>query len=65
MDWQQFAALAVVGVTAGLFAWSRLRPRKFDFHRDSGCGCGGASGPNPSFTLSCRKGESPRITYKS
>ena len=65
MDWQQIVALGIVGITAGVFAWQHLRPRRFDFHRETGCGCGGAGGPKPSYTVRCRKGESPQVVYKS
>jgi hypothetical protein len=65
MDWQQLTALGIVGVTAGVFLWRWLKPRKLDFHRDTGCGCGDAGGPKPAFTVSGRKGESPRVAFKS
>jgi hypothetical protein len=67
MDWQQLVALAVVGVTAGLFAWNRFRPRKFRFERDTHCGCGcaaGARGPQHSVVYHTRKGERPEVIVK-
>jgi hypothetical protein len=62
MDWQQPAALAVVAATAALIAWRRLRPRRLDFHRETGCGCGSPSGPRPpSVCVTGRRGERPRV----
>jgi hypothetical protein len=65
MDWQQSVALAVVGVTSGLFIWSRFRPRRFSFERDTHCGCGrAASAPGHSVVYRARKGERPEVIVK-
>ena len=66
MDWQQIAALSIVAVTAGVFLWQRLRPRKFDFRRDTHCGCSApsGSGAQSSIVFHARKGERPRIVAK-
>lgn len=65
MDWQQGAALLIVAVTAGVFAWMRLRPRRFEFKRDTACGCGGSvPGPKTSITFKARKGQRPQVFVK-
>ncbi|MBM3877174.1 MAG: hypothetical protein FJ386_10685 [Verrucomicrobia bacterium] len=65
MDWQQPAALCIVALTAGVFAWRHVRPRRFDFHRDTGCGCAGGRGPKPAISVRGRKGEAPQVHFKS
>jgi hypothetical protein len=66
MDWQQIAALGIVGVTALIFVSAQFRPRKFNFQRDTHCGCGSGSGsiPKSSIVFHARKGERPRVTLK-
>jgi hypothetical protein len=66
MDWQQTAALSVVGLTAGIFVWSRLRPRKFNFQRDTHCGCSSPAqtAPQNSIVFHARRGERPQILVK-
>jgi hypothetical protein len=66
MDWQQIIALVIVGLTAGIFLWSRFRPRKFSLERDTHCGCGKGSqdAPKSSIVFRARKGEKPQITVK-
>jgi hypothetical protein len=66
MDWQQFAALGVVAVTAGLFLRAKLRPHKFSFVRDTHCGCSapGAAGDKTSILFSARKGRRSRIIMR-
>lgn len=63
MDWQQLAALALVGLTAGILLWRWFRPRRFDFHRATGCGCSTAN--PPGLIVEGRRGESPRVILKS
>ncbi len=66
MNLQQLAALAVVGLTAAIFLWSRLR------RRNAGAGCGGHCGcamtnsepPRESIIFHARKGERPEILVK-
>jgi hypothetical protein len=67
MDWQQVASLSLVGVTAAMFLWAKLRPRKFSFQRNTHCGCSsvGQSAPGASIVFHARKGERPRIVVKS
>lgn len=66
MDWQQLAALAIVGIAAFLLIRSRLRPRGHCFSKDNPCGCTAGSGPAPkgSITYRARKGERPQVIVK-
>lgn len=66
MDWQQITALAIVAVTAALFAGSRLRRRKFNFQRDTHCGCASPArdGTKQSIVFHARRGERPVVTVK-
>jgi hypothetical protein len=66
MDWQQVVSLMIVGVTAGVLVWSRARSRKFQFHKDAGCGCCVAHREIPSYSVifQGRKGERPRVIVK-
>ena len=65
MDWQQIVSLAIVGTVAALFAWARWRPRKFDFKRDTHCGCAGSGTPEQSSIIfHARKGERPEVIVK-
>ena len=64
MDWQQIAALGVVAATVGLMAWRYFRPRRLDFHRTTGCGCGSTSTPT-GLIVRGRRGEAPQIIFKT
>ena len=66
MDWQQPMALGIVAVTVALFLRSRFHRRKFDFERDTHCGCSasGASGSKNSIVFRRRKGGQPEIIVK-
>ena len=67
MDWQQIIALVIVVVTAGIFLWSRLKPRKFNLEKDTHCGCSNKAGQEvmrSSIVFRARKGERPQITVK-
>ena len=66
MEWQQLSALLIVALAAGLLVWGRLRPRRFQFDRDTHCGCGSTSGPvsRSSIVFHARKGEQPRVVVK-
>jgi hypothetical protein len=69
MDWQQLAALGIVGMTAALLfrSWLRRRRLKFSFQRDTHCGCStpaSSSAPQPSIIFRARKGERPQILVK-
>jgi hypothetical protein len=66
MDWQQLTALGIVAATAGIFAWQKFRRRKFNFERDTHCGCSG-TGDSPtknSIVFHARKGERSQVTVK-
>jgi len=66
MDWQQLIALLIVATAAALLLWSKVRRRKFDFHRDTHCGCSAPAGDGAqsSIVFHARKGERPRVTVK-
>ena len=65
MDWQQLAALAIVGIAAFLLIRSHLRPRAHCLSKAGPCGCS-ATGPAPkgSITFRARKGERPQVIVK-
>jgi hypothetical protein len=66
MDWQQTIALLIVGATAFIFLWARLRRRKFSFEKDTHCGCSrpqSLSAPQ-SIVFKARKGERKQILVK-
>src|SRR5262245_1639986 len=62
MDWQERVALGLVAVTAALFIWQRLRPKRFRRKPSSACGCPAATGHAPSVTYHARRGQPARIT---
>ena len=65
MDWQQTVSLAIVGLVVALFAWAQWRPRKFDFKRDTHCGCSSSGTPDKgSIVFHARKGERPEVIVK-
>lgn len=66
MDWQEITALLIVAGTAAAFAWARWRRRRFNFARDTHCGCASpaAAAPQSSITYRARKGERPRVIVK-
>jgi hypothetical protein len=63
MDWQQPLALIIVATAAALLLWGRMRRRKFQFGRDTHCGCSSPAdaGSKSTITFSARKGEKPRV----
>lgn len=67
MDWQQLVSLAIVGLAAGALLWSRFRPRKFSFQRDTHCGCAtsGQAASQQSIVFRARKGERPQVLIKT
>lgn len=65
MDWQQVASLLVVGTTGALFLRQKLRRRKFDFKRDTHCGCSSREPSPQKIVFTARKGERSRILVKS
>jgi len=67
MGWQEIVALSLVSITASLFAWKRLRLRKFKFGRGNHCGCGagGHADRQPSILFQARKGGASRVVIKA
>ena len=71
MDWQQVLALLIVALTAGLFAWSKFRRKKFSFAKDTHCGCISgkapleAIGPAQTIQFRAKKGERPTVVVKN
>jgi len=56
MDWQQIAALGVVGATGGIMLWSWWRRRRRSGGAGCGCaGCGAAGGLGPQAGLRWRE----------
>lgn len=67
MNWQETTSLAIVVITAGLFAWSTARRKKGRLPCDHGCGCASGSSTakdQPVTVLKGRKGERPRLQIK-
>jgi hypothetical protein len=66
MDWQELISLLIVGVAAGALLWGKFRRRKFNFQRDTHCGCSapGQSAPGSSIIFHARKGERPQVLMK-
>lgn len=69
MDWQRITALAIVGLTVGVYVWRFLRryvgPRRFSFEKDTHCGCVSPSGPRPpGLIIRGKRGERPVITLQ-
>ncbi len=66
MDWQQIIALLIVATAAALLIRSRVRRRKFQFGRDTHCGCSSPAevSPRSSIVFHARKGEPTRIYVK-
>jgi hypothetical protein len=66
MDWQEFAVFSIVAATALIFLANKFRKKKFNFQRDTHCGCSSPSqtGPKQSIIFHARKGERPQITVK-
>ena len=66
VDWQQLVSLIIVGLAGAALSWSRFRPRKFSFERDTHCGCSAATAASSksSIVFRARKGERPQVTVK-
>jgi hypothetical protein len=66
MAWQEIAALSIVGVTAGVFAWRMVRPRSVMSKSRFACSCAGASPSSmPNMVFKARKGERAQILVKA
>ena len=66
MDWQQIVALLIVATAASLLIWGKIRRRKFQFGRDTHCGCRSPASATTqsSIVFHARKGEQPRVLLK-
>ena len=66
VNWQEIAALGIVGMTAGLFVWNRFRPRKFSLTKDTHCGCSSPAetARGSSMVFRARRGERPQVLVK-
>jgi hypothetical protein len=67
VGWQDFIAISITVLTIGVLVWSRVRPRKFDFKRDTHCGCSSPAagvGAGSSIVFHARKGERPQVLIK-
>ena len=66
MDWQEVISLLIVGIAASALLWGKFRRRRFNFQRDTHCGCSapGTSGNSGSIIFHARKGERPQVLMK-
>ncbi len=66
MEWQELAALGIVGLAAFLLLRPLLKKRTQCGSKAGGCGCAGSSGaaPKGSIVFRARKGERPQIIVK-
>jgi len=66
MDWQQIVALLIVATAAALLGWGRFGRRKFQFGRDTHCGCSSPSGTRTqsSIVFHARKGGPQQVLVK-
>ena len=66
MDWQQIVSLLIVASAAALMIRSRVQRRRFQFGRDTHCGCSSpaTTASRSSMIFMARKGEPTRIVIK-
>jgi hypothetical protein len=66
VDWQQIVSLMIVAVAFAALLWRQRPPRKFDFARDTHCGCSGngKSTSQNSIVFHARKGGPRQVTIK-
>ena len=66
-DWQTVVSLVIVAGAAGGLLWAKFRRRRFDFHRDTHCGCAAPDASNSGQTIifRARKGEVPQVIVKN
>lgn len=64
--WQTVVSLVIVASAAIGLLWAKFRKRKFDFHRDTHCGCAtpDRSSTHQSIVFRARKGERPQVIVK-
>jgi hypothetical protein len=67
VNWQTLVSLLIVAVAAAGLLWGLLRRRKFNFRRDTPCGCAlpQRSGTKSSIVFRARKGERPQVIVKN
>lgn len=65
-NWQTIVSLIIVALAATGLLWSKFRRRKFNFHRDTHCGCAppDQSPTHQSIIFHARKGERPQVIIK-
>ena len=66
-NWQTLVSLLIVAGAATALLWAKLRRRKFDFRRDTHCGCAvpGTAETPPRIIFHARKGERPKVLVKN
>ena len=66
MNWQQAVSLGIVGATAAILLWNKVRRRRFSLVRDTHCGCASVRQPaqQGSIIFRARKGERPQVLVK-
>ena len=66
MDWQEIVALSIVVATVAIFLGNQFRRKKFNFQRDTHCGCSNpiAAARGSSIIFHARKGERGQIIMK-
>jgi hypothetical protein len=66
MNWQEIIALTIVASVVAAFAWARWRRRRFNFTRDTHCGCASPAhaAPGSSILYRARRGERPQVIVK-
>jgi hypothetical protein len=65
-NWQEITALSIVAATVAVFVWLKFRQKKFNFQRDTHCGCSSVSqtAPKNSIIFHARKGERGQVIMK-
>lgn len=65
-QWQTVVSLVIVALAAAGLLWAKFRKRKFNFHRDTHCGCStpDQSTTHQSIVFHARKGERPQVIVK-
>ncbi|MEP6662405.1 MAG: hypothetical protein ABJC04_01965 [Verrucomicrobiota bacterium] len=64
MNWQEIIVFSIVAGTAAAFLLPKFRRKKFDFKRDTHCGCSTSHTPGQSIIFHARKGARGEIIMK-
>ena len=66
VNWQTLVSLGIVALAVTALLWGKFRRRKFNFHRDTHCGCAAPdqSSTHQSIIFHARKGERPQVIVK-